>query len=898
MRKLVIAVLVSISLSAFGESIWNGGENVDWSAADSWDGGEPEADGTAMFVTRDTVNSYRVTPPADFVGTIFVTNDQWVTTDYNKRYFCLNTSVDLTVLENAAWTVSGSGAVIASDGLAARLADDFVGVVNIPAGTSFVAPSTLNEKVSFIGEGTLTVTTVAQLDHVDGFSGTIIRAGDAATAPFDSLLQFHGRTFEPADGETLTLAPDMLSSEAVKKIPSPNAQDWVFNTDNPAVDFWGRLDEDHPAPCVREDGRLVLNDTPVQASTAFFTGRTFRLSDDWSVTFKYVMRCPYPSQVSKASIGANMFGYFGFYFSPNDPDGNVLNQVTPMSGGFGWACSQYDSSDGNCGLHWRYNSSDSANNKVDAMNLAAFARGTGKTNEVTVSCIRGVLYATHRNGDATFSMHKSFLSYIKGWGTGYHIGFGARSGGSQTKTFQSWMTAEVLDFRGWYRSRDAAPWQDVSNAADFALNTVNWTNEIQKVADGVAVTNRMDEAYENGLIHLQAGESEFNKSVLRYTHGCAVGLNTVPRAGRYRAVFGLDWTTRTTADNSYWGGLYLGLCMGRDAAYCMAANNGTRYGLARNGLGDMECWQFGVHLEARLRSGDESSVMRASAGQAARSSADGGTMTYRSKSAPARASHQVTYALYYDDYTGRTACEFYSQPTSGAVGGASAAIDYHLFEDPHMIYLRKNTQTMRPAIWTGSDNSYVGTNFRSFSLQELSDNVNPYLDSCVKVADGQTATVKADATHPASATPVATLRAVSVGAGSTLNLATDSTSAKTRIETVEAVCGATIAAAAGETLVIGKSISLSGSIGNTGVTVQGSVSLPSELTVVLPRAWVESRTKFRLLDLAQAQLVGAMPTTIRVFDENGVDMTRKAHVTVDADGIVGNDCPGFIIIFR
>lgn len=264
-RKLICLSVGAFCLSTFaGISTWKGGENVEWSAAGSWDGGVPAADGMALFVTTDACNTYKVTPPDDFKGTILVSNDQQVTTSYNTRYFCFNTVLDLTISENAAWKVAGSGVVVANTGLSDRLADDFVGTISIPAGNSFVASSTLNSSVEFIGCGMLTVSSVARLDHVAGFSGTILREGDAAGAGFDNMLQFHGRTFAPKDGETLMLSQNMLSFDAIKRIAAPGQNGWVFNTLNPHLEAWGRYDESKEAPYVDANGTLFQAIRPVR----------------------------------------------------------------------------------------------------------------------------------------------------------------------------------------------------------------------------------------------------------------------------------------------------------------------------------------------------------------------------------------------------------------------------------------------------------------------------------------------------------------------------------------------------------------------------------------------------------------------------------------------------------
>lgn len=251
-----------------------------------------------------------------------------------------------------------------------------------------------------------------------------------------------------------------------------------------------------------------------------------------------------------------------------------------MSAGYGFE-DRRESSDSAYSLHWRYASNNNPNYQIKEQNVPACQVGGSKTNDMTVSCVKGVLYVTYQNGAESFTTHKSFANLIKQYGTGYHIGFGFKSGGSATG-YQNWMMAEVFDFSGWYRSREEGPWADVSNASAFELNTDNWTNEVKMVENGVVVAKKMADAYgADGKMMLQKGTGEWTSSLLRYSHGFAIGKNTVSRNGRYRMTFDFDWSTRS--GGGYYGCLYLGFCVGRDAEFC--ASGGARYGLGRDGWG-------------------------------------------------------------------------------------------------------------------------------------------------------------------------------------------------------------------------------------------------------------------------------------------------------------------------
>lgn len=205
--------------------------------------------------------------------------------------------------------------------------------------------------------------------------------------------------------------------------------------------------------------------------------------------------------------------------------------------------------------------------------------------------------------------------------------------------------------------------------------------------------------------------------------------------------------------------------------------------------------------------------------------------------------------------------------------------------------------SIRPAVWSGSDNSVIGTDFSGFSLQELSDNVNPYLDSCVKVTGGRHVTLKVEPTHPSSTTPVATMRKLALGANAELTLSTDA-SAKLAVDSIEAACGSSIGAGDGATLAVGDCLAFTGTATESGLAFSGKVAFPSGIRIALPSSWIAGRKKIRIIDVSAAEVLGGLPTTVTVVDENGMLITKAAHVTLDDDGVLINDLPGMMLMLR
>ncbi|MBR0056883.1 MAG: hypothetical protein IJP66_06090, partial [Kiritimatiellae bacterium] len=112
---------------------WNGAAGAqDWTLGSNWStGGAPGANDTALFPNRNNPKYvFSVTPPADFVGTITATN--YATGDsapYSSRHF--DVVLQLGVEDGAAWTVDGTAALVATDGLAARIAPTFAGTIDV-----------------------------------------------------------------------------------------------------------------------------------------------------------------------------------------------------------------------------------------------------------------------------------------------------------------------------------------------------------------------------------------------------------------------------------------------------------------------------------------------------------------------------------------------------------------------------------------------------------------------------------------------------------------------------------------------------------------------------------------------------------------------------------------------
>ena len=73
------------------------------------------------------------------------------------------------------------------------------------------------------------------------------------------------------------------------------------------------------------DGELWLTDDPAQIHTVWYTNRTFRLTDDWGMSFRYNPELPTGTRITTElradgkTRNQEISGYFGIMFSRSSP---------------------------------------------------------------------------------------------------------------------------------------------------------------------------------------------------------------------------------------------------------------------------------------------------------------------------------------------------------------------------------------------------------------------------------------------------------------------------------------------------------------------------------------------------------------------------------------------------
>ena len=120
-------------------------------------------------------------------------------------------------------------------------------------------------------------------------------------------------------------------------------------------------------------------------------------------------------------------------------------------------------------------------------------------------------------------------------------------------------------------------------------------------------------------------------------------------------------------------------------------------------------------------------------------------------------------------------------------------------------------------------------------------------------------------------------------------------STKVGLENIAASGAATLAAASGAAVEV-EDLVLTGTAGQSSLTVTGGVSFPAAITVTIPDEWQDYTDRIALVDGSAA--ASSFPSTARVVTAGGTDVTEKAHFAV-RNGIA-SICfaQGTMVIFR
>ena len=473
-KKIGVSALVAgLACTSWASTWWIGSAGTaDWNEPTNWNTGSvPPTTDTAKFEKQGKGFLFRLTPPKEFTGTI------WLGKDVNAR--AVSMTVELTVLEGASWTVNndssqpGCGTVIATPGIADRISPSYTGTIEVPAGRTFVAPATLNAAVKFTGAGKLQLSTAAQFAQAAGFVGEISLAPGSEVTP-ETLGILQNARLTLSDGETVTLPAGTLGTTAITPLDgfaTPDA--WSFNgsvyaegpnAGGPNADTFKF---NAAPPSVTPEGNLLLTDDPAQVHTAFYKAHKFSASENWAMNFTWTPEIPAPSRVLENGWAQVRSGHFGFYLQKNGAESvNMDNKQIPSPDARGFVLYIYEGG----AKHFEW-----ITDKGYAFSAGEFIPETALDGilfndpiDFTVACNQGVLCVTMKQGEKSATFRKDFSGYIAGAGEGVFAGFGGASDfWPDNTTTIPWMKQTVSNFSGWYSARNSGGWQTVSDQSSF-----------------------------------------------------------------------------------------------------------------------------------------------------------------------------------------------------------------------------------------------------------------------------------------------------------------------------------------------------------------------------------------------------------------------------------------------
>ena len=852
------AVGVAFTPNANADTSWVGPrfstDPAAWNNAENWDGGVPTGSTTAI-VTYNSNKSYGLffTPPLDFTGKISVSRD---TTTWD---ILMPNYLKLTVLDGATWTVSGGGHLIATDGIADRIASTFYGTIVIPPSASFTAPATLHTDVEFTGKGTLTLTTTNQLSHISGFSGTLVWNGPegASLTPVDiAVLQQHG--IRLGNGASINLRDRFLSINGVHKIPDWNdaASDWSFNGTNTASAV-SSFNLDANPPHANAAGELELVNDAGQVHSVFYKGFRLKMHDSWGVSFRWTPGDDLPRKYIDAGKHQEWSGMFGFYMVPEPTTYGTLWQ--PGGNGHGFAMDFLYSRAG-----WQRNRENISGGSVSVTPEMLNAIGEGfdfhEAADVDITCQNGTVTVTMTQGDKMFSVQRPTFNQADTLALipdGYYIGFAASSAHQESGSVEPLVTHTISDFRGWYRAREAHGWQNVADSV-YPFTSANCTARIY--TDASTYVENAAALESDGSFRLEPYGSK-TRNILRANYN-------FDRTKRYLVQFDLVAGTGTSAENTEF----------------------TKMGFVRcNETTTLNSWVFGYDAINQKRwDGYAYPIMLTTYwwkgesffwSNGATDSTRGTIEESQAFTTPKMVKSTTTHVGFlYDGLAG-----VYYQAHSGKHSMDIGWIPSE-FIQTEWTYFPAYPVRFQISHGINPNAGNVDTVLKNFSIKRLDSPDTSFIDGEIAVAPNATATLRADASAASSPVAAAQVRKVSLAAGSALAVATDVAGSRVGIDSV-AVSGdgAGISSTAATTL--GGSIEFTGDVPATGATFSGDVTFASGTAeIVVPESWKDVNGIVPLFSLASTTS-GTLPSGYRIVTDAGEDLTDKARVSVFGNAV-------------
>ena len=908
--RLVAAMIVASSLLPCEAAVrtWCGpsGEQ-DWNAVTNWvDEAVPTGSDTAYFPHNAEYHPngtgrrrywFKVTPPADFTGTILTTNEFWSVDGQSLSYLnrSFRTRLELGVAEGAAWTVAGDGCVVVTDGIADRLSGAFAGTLDVRAGDTFAVPAAINGKMRFTGAGTLALSSGAQFAQAEAFAGTIILPASESVSGAN-LLPLQNSSLQMADGQTLAFDSDTLAMRQVSKIESfaEAPEKWSFNGTTwadgniPSGPF-------NPDPPYVLDGELWLTDEPAQLHTVWYTNRTFRLTDDWGMSFTYWPELPSGTRITAEARADGktrshcICGYFGILFSRVSPTN--VGYLAQSSG----TTRFYLANDARGFIFDLYRDDPQAkvmwiteNNYNTYRSLLENELGGIKLNakmDVTVSMIGGEMTVTLKQDGKSISFSHDYSTMGTRAAEGCYIGFGGSTGWWGDEYSVPWARNRISNFRAWYRDEtDGAGWEPIDNSASFAIDDsskwthskILWTSATTTVtnnaalfaADGVHLT---DSATTNCAYIISKTYPPKRSAPLcfsyRFTTADPVWTETVD--GPVAFLFGSN-NASTTSNGAKWDTAHFGnWTSGLD--WIWDVNRGT------------------VSLNYTTGGGSRTSV---AASDPIGSLGNSSVAAMKSPQKDLRAdfvwnpngTFKAFASIAARDHTGDGRCG------SRTYTGLSAKTDFATFTN-------RNDWSVGVKASCRSK-SYAAITLTELSIKRLAAAVGGEAGT-VNVPAGASATIKAGDEIAGQTAPVLSLGALDLGAGASLTIRPESSQTRVKVASVES-SGATLAAANGAAVLLGDSLTIDSAPSSTGLTLTGNVVCGESLSLVVPDSWRRYRNG-PVVAIDASGITGSFdvdPENVTVATESGTLSPGKYSVSVSQKKLLLTFGNGFLFIVQ
>lgn len=900
MASVSVAVALA-AISASGSTWWTAnGDRASWSDGANWNSGNPPpATDAAKFEHQGAGKYYfRLTPSADYAGAIIV--DDEIDGSGNLHRFPI--TLELTVLDGAAWTVQGPGTIIATEGIADRLSAQFTGVIEIPAGRSFTAPASLNAAVRFIGAGELTLTTAAQVENATGFAGTIHLPADVSPT---SLAVLQNADVALPDGGTLTLSQSLVGYTSVEPLAGfDEAGAWSLNGTRFAVGpnaggpDAGEHEFSAAPPSVTEDGGLALINDPGQTHSAFLT-RKVSLSDDWGVSFTWNPELPADSRWVQYGWHQTWSGYFGFFLQNRSVD-NVLvgDAASPQmtTNSYGFTIHNYrDTGSQHFELTGRiaYGWDDGV--RETALDGIVFTQPV----EFQISCHACVLTITMRQNGKSASFHSDLSTVPDLTGEGVYLGFAGTSDlwATNVETIP-WMRQTISDFKGWCSKKYSGGWRPLANPQrfyPFADSSWQMASFFDNGEDG-CVTNRGDAAAINQDGSFQIVPAQ-NKAAGLVTCREPVDVeNPIKVSFDYRFDAAPGGAPGSAESVEF---AFQKMYLNDNALLNLNPMSGGGY------IGQISNWGFGWGFRYYFWGEGQIQMIRYVDQYAA---AYGGNAqhtalrdTYAGGLIPrpyATAHFDVVY-----DAKGSLRVHGSVTPDDPAVPGGEAEFVQTLSEANFRDFQESMGNHCRMTFAGYSSNAnverYQSTAIRNLTVSELVDNAAPALACALSVPADATATVELESVKEDGASPSASVAALSLGANAELDIAplTAGGVAVLEAKRIETDGPATVSAASGATLRVGEYAPAGAR--NEPLAVKGAVAFPAQLVVHMPASWTAPKPAglYRLFDLSQA--TAALPESVSLLDETGSAPAKRFKTRISSTEISVEFLePATYILFR